>query len=314
MGFDRRGIVLAPEDLRGMVKIWLDWMAAADLNVLGLHAGVDGLRAFVASDEGKVCLRGAERRAIAVEYEIHALASLLPRALFSERPGWFRMDEHGQRTADANLCSSNDAALEHVGRAAVHVAQALSSATNRYYFWADDAKPWCFCPQCREFAPSDQNVRVMNAIAQHVGRAIPDARIAYLAYWNTLEPPSRVAPSRSLFLEYAPIRRNSSRPLDDPGDAANREHAEGLRRLVRAFPMEGAQVLEYWMDASRFSRWRRPSVKVPFDRDVLERDARFYAQLGFRSATSFGVFLDADYVRMHGVPPIRDYGQALAAA
>jgi hypothetical protein len=40
----------------------------------------------------------------------------------------------------------------------------------------------------------------------------------------------------------------------------------------------------------------------------------FYAGLGFHSATSFGVFLDAEYFAAYGIPPVGAYGRALQGA
>jgi hypothetical protein len=314
MPFDRRGIVLAPSDLDGLTERWLDWMSEGRLNVLGLHSGVEGLVEFVDSPEGSRCLASARSRGIAVEFEIHALGQLLPGSLFAARPDWFRANDDGDRVADANFCVSNDEALGYVAEQAVAVAKRLPSETNLYYLWADDAQPWCRCDMCRELSPSDQNLIAMNAMANALHGYDHNARLAYLAYWNTLTPPTVVRPSAHIFLEYAPIKRNSAKSLDDPDDAANAEHADNLRRLVKAFDMTDAKVLEYWMDASRYSNWRRPSVKIPFDGDVWRRDATFYASLGFRSATSFGVFIDAEYVERFGTPPVTEYGRMLAEA
>lgn len=314
MPFERRGLVLSPDDLRGLGELWLEWMTQGNLNLLGLHSGVDGLIAFVESEEGSRCLEGAKSRGIDVEYEIHALGWLLPRTLFAECPNWFRVNEKGIRVADANLCVSNEEALRYIAERAVMLAKRLPSTTHLYYLWADDAQPWCHCEACRGLSPSDQNLIAMNAIAHALHGFDREARLAYLAYWNTLSPPTNVFPSPHVFLEYAPIRRNSEKPLDDPSDPVNREHAENLRRLVEAFDMKDAKVLEYWMDASRYSGWRRPSVRIPFRPEVWRRDAAFYAAWGFCSATSFGVFLDRDYVERFGEPPVVEYGRILAQA
>lgn len=313
MPFERRGLVLAPDDLRGLVEPWLDGMAKGDLNLLGLHGGVDALIAFIESEEGSRCLEGAKSRGIHVEYEIHALGWLLPRKLFAECPTWFRANEEGVRVADANLCVSNEEALRYVAERAVKLAKRLPSTTHLYSLWADDAAPWCSCEACRELSPSDQNLLAMNAIANALHGFDREARLACLAYGNTLSPPTNVFPSPHVFLDYAPIRRNSGKPLDDPSDPVNADHAENLRRLVQTFDMKDAKVLEYWMDASRYSGWRRPSVPIPFRPEVWRRDAAFYAALGFRSATSFGVFLDRDYVERFGEPPVVEYGRILAA-
>ncbi|MDA1190631.1 MAG: DUF4838 domain-containing protein [Candidatus Poribacteria bacterium] len=311
MGFERRGIVLLPSDLEGMVETWVEWLVEAGLNLLGIHCDPDTAVAFVESEDGEMLLRLAERRAIDIEFEMHALRSLLPREEFERHPHWFRMNESRERVPDVNLCSANGNALDHVADRAVSYAKRLPTTTNRHYYWADDAQPWCACPDCANLSPSDQNVRVMNAIADALTAWESDAQLAYLAYWNTLEPPSQVEPSSALFLEYAPIKRNSALPLNDPTDPANTEHAATLLRLTRAFDMPRAHVLEYWMDVSRFSNWKRPGIELPFYGEAIAEDVAFYESLGFRSATSFGAWIDAEYIERFGKPPISEYGRLL---
>jgi hypothetical protein len=80
------------------------------------------------------------------------------------------------------------------------------------------------------------------------------------------------------------------------------------------FPPDTAQALEYWLDASRFSGWKRPAVSIPWRPDMLRADLEAYAARGVRHVTTFAVWIDADYVAMHGPPPVHDYGRALAGA
>jgi hypothetical protein len=102
--------------------------------------------------------------------------------------------------------------------------------------------------------------------------------------------------------------------LSDPACALNHEHAAMLPALVSTFGSDAAQVLEYWLDSSMFSGWRRPARRVPLQPALLAADVAFYAGLGFRSATTFGVFLDADYFAAYGPPPAGEYGRALMEA
>jgi hypothetical protein len=157
-------------------------------------------------------------------------------------------------------------------------------------------------------------VLVMNAIVGALRTVCPEARLSCLAYANCLTAPTAIRPAPGLFLEYAPIMRCYRHALDDPTCALNREHAAGLPSLVEWFGFGGAQVLEYWLDASMFSGWRRPARRVPLRPKLLAADLQFYARLGFRAAISFGVFLDAEYFAAFGVPPVEEYGQALNEA
>jgi len=308
----RRGVVLVPSDFS------LDWVARmkdCGLNLLGLHMyqKENDLIPFLDSDEGKAVLDAAREAEIDTEYEIHALSLLLPREHFEKHPDWFRMDLRGARQADGNLCPMSADGMAVVCDTARELAQRLVPTTNRYYFWPDDGKLWCHCPECSHLSDADQNVMVMNAILGALRDVNPEARLACLAYHTTLSRPESAEPDAGLFLEWAPIRRCYRHAVNDPTCSVNREHLAGLVGLLELFDPAEAQVLEYWLDASMFSRWKRPSVKLPFDADLMLRDVAHYASLGVRSITSFGCYLDEAYASLHGDPPIDTYGSILSS-
>jgi len=162
--------------------------------------------------------------------------------------------------------------------------------------------------------PSAQNVIVTNAILDGVRSVDPQAALSGLAYHNTLRPLESVRPAEGIFLEYAPIERCFQHSLDDPNCAVNRVERARLEALLPGYPLAGAQVLEYWLDESLF--WRsagRPEQlpRLPFDTEVLRRDLRYYARIGFRSVVTYGVMLGERYTALHGMPPILQYGEAL---
>jgi hypothetical protein len=65
---------------------------------------------------------------------------------------------------------------------------------------------------------------------------------------------------------------------------------------------------------SRFSGWKRPAVKLPWRRDVLESDLATYGSRGIRHVTSFAVYVDAEYRRLYGDPQfVAEYGAILSA-
>jgi hypothetical protein len=198
-----------------------------------------------------------------------------------------------------------------IGEQAAALAGQLTPTTHRYFLWADDGRPWCQCPQCRELSPSDQNLTAMIAILRGLRTADSQAALAALAYHDTLDPPTQVKPVEGLFLEYAPISRSWQVPLNDPSSEVNQEHVERLRRTIESFGARESQVLEYWLDASRHSSWQRPAVKLPVTPEVMAADAEFYHSLGFEHATTFGCYLDAEYFERFGMPPVREYGRAL---
>ena len=310
--FTTRGVVLVPEDLS--LADWPERAAKAGLTTVALHHGASprAIVDFIASPPGSNFLVKCSRLGLQVEYELHAMRELLPRALFATDPALFRMNERGERTPDANLCVHSSRATEIVASNALRLARQLKPTTGRYFFWGDDGQPWCRCPQCREFSDSDQALLLENHLVGELRRFDPRAQLAHLAYANTLAPPKRVKPEPGVFLEFAPIGRRYDTPY---AQQTGPEAKDGLKLLednLRLFPTETAQVLEYWLDVSRFSQWKRPAVKLPWRRDVLEADAQTYARLGLRHVTTFAVWIDADYVKRFGEPDaIQGYGEIL---
>jgi hypothetical protein len=307
----KRGIVLSPADFT-----WDGWparVADAGLNYLGIHSSIEDVLSFLRTARGEAVLAEADRLGIAINFEMHIMSELLPRAHFESCPEMFGADDTRRRTPDANPCVSSARALEIIGENARRHAAALRefSDINRYYFWPHDNRPWCRCTSCRGLSFSDQCLVFTNALCGALREAQPDARVAYLAYATALEAPSAVRPAEGVFLQYAPISRCYDRALGDPDCAENRRHVDALRALCRCFGMAEAEVLEYWLDVSRFSGWRKPAVRLPFWPEVFTLDVAFYASLGIRRVSSFGVYIDADYVARHGAPPLAEYGRAL---
>jgi hypothetical protein len=155
-------------------------------------------------------------------------------------------------------------------------------------------------------------VLTTNAILKALRQWDPLARLAGLAYHATLVPPTQVRPDEGVFLEFAPIERRWDRPITDRAIESHAKLLDALDAAIEVYGIdEHSQVLEYWMDASRHSGWKRPAAKIPWHPDVLEADLDYYASKGFRRVTSFGCYLDRDYVAAHGEPPAAEYGAAL---
>ena len=85
-----------------------------------------------------------------------------------------------------------------------------------------------------------------------------------------------VVPHSGLFLEYAPIARNLSQPIwSQPATTA-----QLLKWVDSGWNMSRAQVLDYWLDESLASSWKRGhQVKLPFHSEVVAEDATFCEHL-----------------------------------
>ncbi len=311
--FDTRGVVLLASDLA--LAEWPERASDAGLNTLALHAPVrlDPLADFINSPPGRKFLATCDRLKLRVEYELHAMSDLLPRRLFQTTPEVFRVNKAGERTSDFNCCPSSPRALELIAANAVDYARKLRPTTHRYFYWPDDGREWCHCHRCADLAASDQALLVENAILRALRQIDPKALVSHLAYQPTLAPPTHVKPDAGIFLEFAPIGRRHDQPFASQTDATLPDRLDTLQANLRVFARNSAQVLEYWLDVSRFSGWKRPAAKLPWHPEVLRADLEQYRARGIRHVTTFACYIDPDYVRLHGEPwPfISAYGKAL---
>ncbi len=311
-GLPTRGVVLVPEDLT--LKDWTERAKRAGLTTIGIHhqnsphAVIDWIR----TDAGQGFLDSCGKLGLEVEYELHAMKELLPRRLFEKNSEFFRMDGKGDRNPDANCCVHSDAALNVIAENAVAIAQRLRPTTGWHFFWGDDGQPWCSCSECKGLIPSEQALLIENRVLRALRGIDPRASLAHFAYTNTVPPPRAVKPESGVFLEYAPIKRRYDIPFEKQTDPGQPDALSSLDANLKVFPADTARVLEYWLDVSRFSGWKRPAVKLPWRRDVMKADLASYASRGIRHVTSFAVFVDADYRKRYGEPGfIDEYGKEL---
>jgi hypothetical protein len=308
--FLTRGVVLVPDDFS--LRDWPERARRAGLTTLALHHGrsVSEVVKFVESATGQEALSRARKLGLEIEYELHAMSELLPRQMFEKDQNLFRKNEKGERVADFNLCVHSSDALEVVAGNAIVFARRLRPTTGRYFYWGDDGRPWCHCSKCRELSDSEQALVLENTLVKALRRDDPRAQLSHLAYAGTIKPPQQVKPEPGIFLEYAPIQRRY-----DLAYAQQIDGKDGIANLdanLKIFRADTAQVLEYWLDVSRFSGWKRPAKKLPWSRDVFLADLETYAVRGVRHVTTFAVFIDAEYVKLHGEPgAIQEYGDGL---
>jgi hypothetical protein len=315
--FKRRGLLIYPEEIS---TYWSELLIGSGLNLIGIHpaGGKDAARSLdrlleeVKTEKFKEFAETLISHGFSFEYEFHALSWLIPRDLFETQPEWFRMNEQGERVNDFNMCPSNQDALEHLENRSAELAAQLPYSSDRYFFWLDDVKnASCHCASCRDLSPSDQALILHNHILRGIRKTNRSASACYLAYLDTLPVPEKVRPDKGIFLEYAPITRDSSIPISDQSCVNNKREASYIDDLLSFFGKENSQVLEYWIDNSRYCNWRLPLKKLDLNMDVLREDARFYAEKGFSSATSFACYLGEDYAKEFGAPPITEYAEIL---
>ncbi len=313
--FQTRGVVLFWEDVKDPERVdWLEMAERVGLNTISVYAGED----TKASEPYRAFLQQCAERGIAVEYQEHAMFQLLPRSLFAEHPEYFRMDKEGQRQQKFNCCVSSEEALEIIASNARERALKEKPTNHRYYFWLDDGGECCYCPECSKYNDSDQALIIENRILEAVREVDSDAMVAHLCYHNTLKAPAVVKPAEGVFLEFAPFYRSWVEPLSQP-DAqregmalTHADYMEALKENLAVFPAETTVVLEYWMDVSLFSGWKKPVVKLPWNRSVFLSDLQTYADLGIRHITCYAAYVGPEYVDLHGdISFVEEYGKGL---
>lgn len=223
----------------------------------------------------------------------------MPRDLFAEHPEYFRMNAEGKRTSDYNFCVSSSDALSLVARRAAELAEALYGSSNRFYFWMDDGHDLrCHCPLCARLSASDQQLIALNAMLREIRKHRPNARMAYLAYMDTVVTPTAVTAVDGIFLEYAPFEKYTAKGED--AQKLIKQEREMMLPLMRFFNAEPKKLLEYWYDNSLFSHWTRPPQKFVLNEAAMRAEASEYIADGFDIISTFACFLGDDYEQLYG--------------
>lgn len=314
--FDLRGVVLCWDDISHPETIdWIAKMKENGLNTISLCGKDYTSQEYL--DFKQYCID----EGLDFEYEDHGMTWLLPRELYDTNPEYFRMTPEGQRVKDGNGCPSNPEALKVIHENAKLYAETVRRPTNhRYYFWLFDGGDICHCEKCEGLSASDQGLMFENEVIKALREVDPEAQLAHLAYHSTTPAPVKVKPEEGIFLEFAPFYRRWDKPLSDR-DAIRKglpygwNHGDYLDMLddnIKVFGAENSQVLEYWMDVSLVSDWKKPQKQLFFHNDVFQDDLETYAEKGIKNITCYAIYCDDYYVNtFKDVSFIDEYGQGL---
>lgn len=295
--------IVHPDEI---TKELIDNLKINKIDCLGIHPSggknayqsLESLISLLKTTAFRNLLDYAKENGISIEYELHAVGYLMPKNLFLSHPEYFRVDRNGNRNNDYNFCVSNKDALEIVCENATKLALCLYNSSPNFYFWIDDGDDvFCSCEKCKQLSASDQALIIINAIAQAVKKIIPSARFAYLAYINTLTPPT-IKKDDAIFLEYAPWAKYTA-----TGEKAKElilAEQNLLSPLLDFFGKDNAKILEYWFDNSLYSNWQKPPKKFTLNYNQMKSDIAFYKKQGFSYLSTFGCFLGRDYETLWG--------------
>ena len=296
-------VILVPSDLD-----WSGWQKVLGpvFGTLVMHGSAARLIGWVRTPRARAMLKSLLRRGVEVEYAVHLCTELLPSDS-SRRPELFRMDEFGWRTPDANFCPTSTAAAAIIEKNLRYYAGALRPTTGRYHIFPDDNRPWCHCPQCRRFSPSDQAPLFANILARSLRRIDARATVGYCALQARPRYPQARAAGEERLRRLRAIKHDYRHPLAAEKTDKDRYFNRLAAKLLKFFGTAGSEVIEYWLDASMFSQWQKPMRRIPTSQAVMRADLERYASLGFEHISTIGVWLDKEYVRRFGNAPLKRF-------
>ncbi|MBR2460747.1 MAG: DUF4838 domain-containing protein [Clostridia bacterium] len=305
----KKGFILAHTELDERM---VERLKESGLDLLGVHPGggikaaelLDELIEYLNDPRFYGMLDELEKSGFEIEYELHGLNWLLTKSVLDCHPDWKRVNSNGERVTDYNFCASSEDALNYITDRSYYLATLLKQKSHRYNIWMDDVRDGhCHCEKCKSLSPSDQMLIFCHAVLRGLRKYDPEATQSYLAYMDTIKVPEKVAPEEGIFLEFAPIDRWR------PG--GNDAEFEYIKPLIEFFGAETSKVLEYWVDNSLFSGWKKPPKKCVLDRERMKRDIKMYREAGFGDITSFGLYLDSEYTALHGEFSIKEYAECM---
>jgi hypothetical protein len=274
-GLPRRGLIVGHDHFLAEAEGWIVWAARNRLNTIFVHTTIGepalgACRLAAWRSRRRALLPLIRERAMHLELGGHHLRDLLPRRLFRLAPDMFRHDG-ARRVPDHNFCVSSPRALERVRRTAAAFFKAYPEA-EVYHLWPDDLRAggWCHCPACAALSPADQALIAANALAEALPAGRPHARVAYLAYHDTEEPPAAAVPHAAVTPLFAPRLRSYAAGIGEP---ANAPVLDRLERCAAAFSAPPA-LFEYYLDGILFKSSPPPLAAT------IAADTRAYRAAG----------------------------------
>jgi len=292
--FAKRGIVIDFNNTA--LSDWIDFMAKVKLNTLAFHTQDISLVPHKAMDQirgkpeaVKQTLDLLAKRGLDLDLEIHFFGS--------------------------KFCSVDQNELERSKKLLREFLERVPPEKNDFFLWpADRTLVHCDCEQDRDLSLSDQVLLFMNQMMQVIRETRPDARLTFIQYWSTWQPPRSVKPADGIFLEIAPIHQCFSHSIRDPVCGINRNKVlPQIEEALKLFNPKEAQVLGYWLDSSLFGRGEFKDLfgRLPQFGGVIKQDFDYYWKKGIPAITTFAVGVDKDYFSTFTSPTVFQYAQLL---
>lgn len=147
-----------------------------------------------------------------------------------EHPEYYALVD-GKRDADRRgagpqLCVTNPTVIEIAAATGIEYLDKHSGIKNVSVSQADTAR-YCRCEHCeainqREESPMGAQLAFVNAVAERVEKAHPNAKVGTLAYWYTRKPPKTIRPRPNVQIQLCSIECCTLHSIDDPNCEKNR--------------------------------------------------------------------------------------------
>ena len=292
--FVKRGIVIDFDNTA--LYDWIDFMAKVKLNTLALHIQDTGL---------------LPTRAVNWIKNRHELLNQI-LALLAKRGLDFNLEIH---FFGSKFCTVDQNELEISAKRLKEFLELVPSEINDFFLWpADRALIHCDCEQDHDLSLSDQVLVFMNRMLRVIREVRPKARLAFIQYFSTWEPPIKVKPLDGIFLEIAPIHQCFSHSIYDSACELNKNIViPQIEEALKIFNPKEAQVLGYWLDSSLFGRERFKDLlgRLPQFGGIMKQELNYYLGKGIGAITTFVVGLDNDYFSTFTSPTVFQYAQLL---
>lgn len=213
----------------------------------------------------------------------HSFSSLIdPKEHFDEHPEWFAMID-GERQP-YQLCVSNEEVvakcIETVKRWIVeHPDVDIFSVSQ------DDGPGFCHCPDCMaiyeeegqpyRINPMGGQIRLANRVAEAIEDDHPDKLIHMLAYFFTVDPPSKTKPHKNILVRLCDYESCMSHPLTECAYpvAAERPYQKRFVSLVQQWGELSDRVF-VWDYVTNFHNYLQPLPNF----HTLQKDVQFFAE------------------------------------
>ncbi|MEM3388800.1 MAG: DUF4838 domain-containing protein [Thermoproteota archaeon] len=292
--FSKRGIVIDFDNTA--LCDWIDFMAKVKLNTLALHIqdispmptkAMDWLRNRAKNI--KRILRLLEKRGLDFNIEVHFFGS--------------------------KFCTLDVNELERSKNLLQEFLELIPREITDFFLWpADRPLERCDCLQDHDLSLSDQVLIFTNRMLKSLREIRPGARLSFIQYFSTWQPPRSVKPLDGVFLEIAPIHQCFSHSVCDPVCEINvNDVLPQIEEALNSFNPKEAQVLGYWLDSSLFGRGEFKELfgRLPQFGGIIKQDLNYYLKKGIRAITTFVVGLDKDYFSTFTSPTVFQYAQLL---